>query len=66
MDKDSLSKKLLGTAGWLLAHFVAGVVLLFVLVRVVPSFERIFADFAIQLPVITKVLIRLSWWTCAY
>jgi type II secretory pathway component PulF len=66
MDENTLGKKLLGTAGWLLAHVGAAVVLLSVLVKVVPHFERVFADFSLQLPVITQVLIVLSRWTCAF
>ena len=44
MDDNSMGKRLLGTAGWLLAHFGAAVVLLVVRVRVVPNCVRVLAD----------------------
>jgi hypothetical protein len=66
MDENTLGKRLLVTAGWLLVHFGAAVVLLFVLVKVVPHFEKVFADFSLELPVFTEVLIGLSRFTCAF
>ena len=66
MDNSSMGKTVLGTAGWLVADFGAGVVLLFVLLRVVPNFAKIFAEFAVQLPGITQLVIGCSQWTCAY
>ena len=66
MDNNSMGKRVLGTAGWLLAHFVAAVVLLEVLVRGVPIFMRVLADFSMKLPVITQLVIEFSYWTAMY
>jgi type II secretory pathway component PulF len=66
MDNDSLGKKVLGTAGWLLAHFGAAVVLLVVLVRVVPNFVKVFAEFSAKLPAFTQLVVGFSNWTCRY
>jgi hypothetical protein len=66
MNDDSQGKRLLAFAVWLLTHVAAAVVLLYVLVKVVPGYAAIFADFAVKLPVMTQVTITFSRLACAY
>lgn len=66
MNNDSQGKGLVGFVVWLLTHVAAAVVLLYVLVKVVPSYATFFADLSIQLPVMTQVAIVFSRLACAY
>jgi len=56
----SIAKALLGTGGMLLAHSVAGLVVFFVLCRVVPVYLRFFEDTEAALPAVTQGLIHAS------
>jgi type II secretory pathway component PulF len=66
MHEDPIEKRFLWTAGWLVGHFVAALVVLFSLVRAVPMFEKVFEGFDADLPEVTKVLISLSRWMSSY
>jgi type II secretory pathway component PulF len=66
MSENSMAMRLVWTVGWLVGHFVAALVVLFSLVRIVPVFEKVFKDFAMSLPQITLMLIMLSRWMSAY
>ena len=66
MNNDSLGKRLVGSAVWLLTHVAAVVVLLYVLVKVVPRYATFFAELSIKLPVMTQLTITFSRWACAY
>ena len=53
--------RLLGWMAWmLLAHLIAGVVLILALVRMVPEFVRLLEDFDAPVPALTEVVIGLS------
>ena len=66
MNNDAQGKRLVAFAGWLLTHVAAATVLLYILVKVVPSYAMFFADLSIELPVMTQLTITLSRWACAY
>jgi type IV pilus assembly protein PilC len=66
MTNDSQRKRLIAFAVWLLTHVVAAVVLLYVLLKVVPGYAVIFADFGVKLPVMTQVTITFSRLACQY
>ena len=58
--KTSLARSLAWTAWMLLAHFLAVVVLIVALVRMVPEFLRLFEQFDAPVPTITQLAIGLS------
>ena len=62
----SRGSSLAWTAWMLLAHFLAGVVLLVALVRMVPEFLRLFEEFDAQLPTMTQLVILLSQAVASY
>jgi type II secretory pathway component PulF len=66
MNSDSLGKRLVAFAVWLLTHMAAAVVLLYVLLKVVPGYAVIFADFGMKLPVMTQVTITFSRLACQF
>jgi len=66
MNSDSRGEGLVKVAGWLLAHVGAAVLLLYVLVKVVPGYAVIFADLAVELPVMAQLAIGFSRSACAY
>src|SRR5436305_1403708 len=45
---------------------VAVLILTFIMIFIVPKFEKIFSDFRLKLPFITQLLIDLSRWTVKY
>ena len=59
-SQPNFARALLGTAGMLLSHAAAGLVVLMVLFNVVPVCVRFFDDFEVALPAATQALIHLS------
>jgi type IV pilus assembly protein PilC len=45
---------------------VAVGILTFIMIKIVPAFEKIFADFETELPLPTKILVSISWATYTY
>ena len=64
--KNSLARSIVWTVCATFAHFLAAVVLLVVMVRVVPRYIMVFEDFDAELPASTQLLIQLSMLTVSY
>ena len=61
-----LPKALLLTPLMLAAHGVAALVFVGFMCKVVPSYAKIFADFDLELPAMTQLVIQLSYLTLSY
>ncbi len=46
--------------------FVAVAILTFIMVMIIPKFKKIFDEFGLQLPAMTKLLIQMSTWMAEY
>jgi hypothetical protein len=57
---------LFGTAAMLLAHLVAGLVVVVVLCRVVPVYMKLYDDWNMELPAATQSVIRVSYFMACY
>ena len=64
--ENSLARSIVWTVCTTFAHFLAAVVLLIVMWRVVPRYIMIFEDFDVKLPATTQLLIQLSNLTANY
>ena len=58
--ENPIHRSLVWTAWMLLTHFVAGVLLLWAMISVVPRFIAMFAEFEAEVPPVTELLIVVS------
>ena len=59
-SETSPSRSIAWTGWTLLAHVITGLVLVIVFVKVVPEFERLFAEFDVSLPRMSQLVLLLS------
>lgn len=63
----SLKRKVKGAMVYpIVVVMVAVGILTFIMIKIVPSFEKIFADFKTDLPAMTIMLVNISAWTVKY
>jgi type IV pilus assembly protein PilC len=64
---EALKRKVKGAMVYpIVVIMVAVGILTFIMWKIVPAFEKIFADFGAELPAPTQILIDLSNWVCSY
>ncbi|MGC3969284.1 MAG: type II secretion system F family protein [Pirellulales bacterium] len=63
----SLKRKVKGAMVYpIVVVMVAVGILTFIMIKIVPAFEKIFKDFDAELPAMTQMLINISNWTASY
>ncbi len=63
----SLKRKVKGAMVYpVVVVLIAVGILTFIMIKIVPAFQKIFEDFGTELPMITQVLINMSMWVSTY